>query len=172
MKSAPIFSTSIPTQLKAEQKPHQIIVMEEKNNLGAGKMKAVFSASMFVTAKMIVTEVKTKKIVFNIRNYSKRMKDSRFNNNVSSYITRQNHPEYNVGIKILHKYFIFIYFRFKIQYQMVIKKILHILMLTVQNRVRKFACNENIALVLHFLLMKKGRNVSFLTGIDLKTYVK
>ena len=85
MKSAPIFLTSIPTQLKAEQKPHQIIVMEEKNNLGAGKMKAVFSASMFVTAKMIVTEVKTKKIVFNIRNYSKKMKDSRCIKEVSLF---------------------------------------------------------------------------------------
>ena len=41
-----------------------------------------------------------------------------------------------------------------------------------RNHVLKFVCNESIVPVLHFHLMKKERNVSFLTGKSQNIFVK
>ena len=51
--------------------------MEEKNNSNVGKTKVASSASMFVMEKTTVTEEKTKKIVFNIKNCLKKKMVSR-----------------------------------------------------------------------------------------------
>ena len=83
MKSVPIFSISIPIQLKAGQKQHQIIVMEEKSSSNVGKMKAAYSASMCVMVKTTAVKVKTRTIVLLIKIYSKKMRDSRYYDHVS-----------------------------------------------------------------------------------------
>ena len=83
MKYVPIFSTSILIQLKAEQKQHQIIVTEEKNSSNVGKMKAAYSANMCVMVKTTALKVKTRTIALLTKNYSKKMRDSRYYNHVS-----------------------------------------------------------------------------------------
>ena len=108
MRFVLIFSISIHIRLKVEQRHPQITVMEEKNNSNVGKTKVASSASMFVMEKTTVTEEKTKKIVFNIKNCLKKKTVSRLNS-FPFYSLRFNH------LKIPSNLLYFCIIRFQIQ---------------------------------------------------------
>ena len=57
--------------------------MEGKNSSNVGKMKAAYSANMCVMVKTTALKVKTRTIALLTKNYSKKMRDSRYYNHVS-----------------------------------------------------------------------------------------